>query len=277
MSDTLNAFSIDLEDWFQVFEENDVSAWDSFESRIENNSLKLIDIMDKHKVKATIFALGYIAEKYPGLIKLFYERGHEIGSHGYSHTQIFRLTPEKFDTELKRTNDAIGSIIGKQPIGFRAPIFSIVDKSFWAFDVLLDNGFKYDSSVYPVLNYRYGMVRSARFKHIITAESGRQIVEIPVTTGRLFGVNLPVAGGAYFRFWPYRVIKWGFNQVNKSGYPGVFYMHPWEVDPDQPDIEMPRRIHLTHYHRLESTLGNLERLFTDFKFSSMADVFGMEY
>jgi polysaccharide deacetylase family protein (PEP-CTERM system associated) len=273
----INAFTVDFEDWYQGLEIYKVDTWHKFETRIDRYCSQFLELLDRHNTKATFFVLGYIAEKMPRLVESIHKGGHEIGSHGYGHNQIFRLKREQFNEELVRTNEAIMSITGKQPIGFRAPIFSIVEGSYWAFDVLLDNGYRYDSSIFPVLNYRYGVVKSGRFRHLISTESGREIVELPVTTARAFGMNLPVGGGAYFRIWPYAVVKWGFRQVNEQGQPGVFYIHPWEIDPDPPKTKMPKRIYLTHYWRLGSTLKNLDRLLTDFEFSSAADVFGFKY
>jgi polysaccharide deacetylase family protein (PEP-CTERM system associated) len=277
MKKIINAFSVDLEDWFQVLEHNDVSRWDHFESRIERNGHRLLEILAFFNVKATFFVLGYIAERNPHLIKLIHQSGHEIGSHGYTHTQVFRLTPEQFNAEIVRTNNAIGEITGKRPIGFRAPIFSIVGKSDWALDVLLDNGFKYDSSVFPAFTYRYGFTGANRFRHEIATRSGRSITEIPVATSKLLGMILPIGGGAYFRFWPYFITRWGLMQLNKQSKPAVFYIHPWEIDPDQPKIDMPKRIYLTHYHRLASTGKKLERLLADFKFTSVSEAFDIQY
>jgi polysaccharide deacetylase family protein (PEP-CTERM system associated) len=277
MSEILNAFTIDFEDWYQGLEIHKVDTWHKFESRIERNCIKVLEILKAHNVRATFFVLGYLAEKYPDLIKMIHELGHEIGSHGYSHTQIFRLTPQQFNEEIVRTSDAVYRAIGKSPIGFRAPIFSIIGESYWALDVLSRNGFKYDSSVYPTFNYRYGMIKASRFRHEILTDSNRKIVEIPVATARFLRLNLPVGGGAYFRVWPYAVTRWAFRALNRQGRSGVFYMHPWEVDPEQPKIELPMRLSLTHYHRLASTEKKLHKLLSDFKFSSMSQVFGFDY
>lgn len=271
------AFSVDFEDWYQGLEIIPFETWDKYEARIERNCHKILEILNRNNTKATFFVLGYLAEKYPGLIKLIHSEGHEIGSHGFSHAQIFRLTPDEFDNEIKRTNNAVADAIGKRPIGFRAPIFSIIQKSFWAFDILAENGFIYDSSIFPIFNYRYGVVSADRFKHIVKTEKGNKIIEIPVSTARFMNINLPIGGGAYFRIWPYIVTKWGFNQVLRNGQPGVFYMHPWEIDSEQPKIKLPLRLSLTHYIRLKSTERNLEKLLKDFEFSSMADIFGFDY
>jgi len=271
------AFSVDFEDWYQGFEIIPVESWENYPPRIERNCRKILEILRAGDIKATFFVLGYLAERYPHLIKAIYDDGHEIGSHGYSHTQIFRLSPEKFGDEIRRTSDAIVKITGKNPIGFRAPIFSIIEESLWAFDVLAENGFLYDSSIYPTLNYRYGIVKAERFQHEITTERGNKIFEIPVSTAKFANLNIPVGGGAYFRIWPYFITRWGFGQVVRYGQPGVFYIHPWEIDTEQPRIKLPKRLSLTHYTNLRSTEKRLTRLFNDFNFSNMADVFGFEY
>ena len=277
MTEVINAFTVDFEDWYQGLEIHKIDSWHKFESRIERNCHKMLEILKAHDTRATFFILGYLAEKYPRLVKTIHDLGHEIGSHGFSHTQIFQLSPEQFASEIARTNDAVHKAIGKRPIGFRAPIFSIIQESFWALDMLSSCGFQYDSSIYPTLNYRYGMVRANRFRHEIITETNRKIVEIPVATARMFNVNIPVGGGAYFRVWPYFVTRWAFKALNREGRPGVFYVHPWEIDPDQPKIELPRRLSLTHYYRLGSTEKKLHRLLSDFKFSTMSDVFGFDY
>jgi polysaccharide deacetylase family protein (PEP-CTERM system associated) len=277
MNHVVNAFTVDFEDWYQGLEVFKVDTWHNFESRIERNCSKILQILKSHDVTATFFVLGYLAEKNPDLIKLIYDAGHEVGSHGYSHSQIFNLTPSEFDSELARTNETIFKIIGRKAIGFRAPIFSIISDSIWALDILAENGFLYDSSIYPTFNYRYGMVKADRFRHELPTKSGRRITEIPVATARFMGQNLPVGGGAYFRVWPYFVTRWAFRQLNRHGIPGVFYIHPWEIDPEQPRLPLPRRLSLTHYHRLRSTEGKLHKLLSDFKFSSMARAFGFDY
>ncbi len=277
MERIINAFTVDFEDWYQGLEIHKVETWHKFESRIERNCQKILAILKAHNVRGTFFVLGYLAEKFPHLIKMIDELGHEVGSHGYSHTQVLNLTPDQFSAEIARTSEAVYKAIGKHPIGFRAPIFSIVRECYWAFDVLAKNGIRYDSSVYPTFNYRYGMVRANRFRHELTTESDRKLIEIPVATATFLKMNLPVGGGAYFRVWPYAVTNWAFRQLNRQGRPGVFYVHPWELDPGQPKIELPRRLSLTHYHRLGSTEKKLNKLLNDFKFSTVSEVFDLDY
>ncbi|UCE66942.1 MAG: DUF3473 domain-containing protein [Candidatus Zixiibacteriota bacterium] len=277
MNDIKCAFSIDFEDWYQGFEIFPMESWRNYEPRIERNCLKTLELLSDFNVKATFFVLGYIADKYPQSVEAIHKEGHEIGAHGYSHTQIFKLSPEKFNEEIRRTGNTIADITGKRPIGFRAPIFSMVKDSWWAIDVLVENGFKYDSSILPTFNYRYGIVAAERFCNEIKTERGNSIIEIPVTTAKFLNLNIPVGGGAYFRIWPYNVTRWGFRQVLKNGQPGVFYMHPWEIDAGQPRIKLPPRLYLTHYTGLDTTERKLKKLLTDFDFSTMADVFGFEY
>jgi polysaccharide deacetylase family protein (PEP-CTERM system associated) len=277
MAKITNAFTIDFEDWYQGLEIHKVDTWHKFESRIERNCNKILEILQAHDVKATFFVLGYLAENNPNLIKMIHDLGHEIGSHGYSHTQVFRLTPQQFADEMARTSDALGKITGKRPIGFRAPIFSIIESSYWALDILAKQGFLYDSSIYPTFNYRYGMVKANRFCHELKTDSDRQIVEIPVATAKLMSINLPTGGGAYFRVWPYAVTRWAFRQLNRQGQPGVFYIHPWEIDPEQPKIKLPARLSLTHYHRLASTEKKLHKLLSDFQFGPMYEVYKFDY
>jgi polysaccharide deacetylase family protein (PEP-CTERM system associated) len=272
-----NAFTIDFEDWYQAFEIFKVDSWHKFESRIERNCQRMLEILKTHDVKATFFVLGYLADNFPELIRCIHELGHEIGSHSYSHLPVVRISPSQFNEEISRTNEAVRKITGKNPIGFRAPMFSIIDETNEAFDILAKNGIRYDSSIHPTLQYRFGIIKADRFRHEITTVSRKKIVEIPVTTARMFGANLPVGGGAYFRLWPYWFTKWSFQRVNNQGRPAVFYFHPWEFDSEQPKIDVPWKLAATHYHRLASTEKKLHKLLTDFKFSTMSNVFDLGY
>jgi polysaccharide deacetylase family protein (PEP-CTERM system associated) len=272
-----NAFTIDFEDWYQAFEIFKIDSWHKFESRIERNCQRMLEILKAHDVKATFFVLGYLADNFPELIRCIHELGHEIGSHSYSHSAVVRISSSQFDEEISRTNEAVRKITGKNPIGFRAPMFSIIDETNEAFDILAKNGMRYDSSIHPTLQYRFGIIKADRFRHEIITTSRKKIIEIPVTTARMFGVNLPVGGGAYFRLWPYWFTKWNFQRVNNQGRPAVFYFHPWEFDSEQPKIDVPWKLSATHYHRLASTEKKLHKLLTDFKFSTMSNVFDLGY
>ena len=272
----INAFSVDFEDWYQCLEVIPPSSWGEFQSRIERNAQKLFDILDAGDIKATFFILGYVAEKYPHLVKEIANRGHYIGTHGYSHRQIYKMKPEEFDEEMKRSIGLVTDLTGQRVYGFRAPIFSIIEKSLWALDILLKHGLKYDSSIFPVLNYRYGIVSSERFVHKLKTPQGSEIVEIPIAAARYFNVNVPVGGGAYLRILPYFITKSGLRSINKEGRPFVFYIHPWEIDPGHPRADVPFRISVTHYFNLNSTEKRLRRLGKDFKFAPIEKVYSEE-
>lgn len=272
----INAFSVDFEDWYQCLEVIPPSSWGEFQSRIDRNAQKLFDILDAGDIKATFFILGYVAEKYPHLVKEIANRGHYIGTHGYSHRQIYKMKPEEFDEEIKRSIGLVTDLTGQRVYGFRAPIFSIIEKSLWALDILLKHGLKYDSSIFPVLNYRYGIVSSERFAHKLKTPQGCEIVEIPIAAARYFNVNVPVGGGAYLRILPYFVTKSGLRSINKEGRPFVFYIHPWEIDPGHPRADVPFRISVTHYFNLNSTERRLRRLGKDFKFAPIEKVYSEE-
>jgi len=272
----INAFTVDFEDWFQGLEVIPLSKWHDFEYRIERNGHIILDLLDESNIKATFFILGYIAEKFPHLIKEIHNRGHVLGTHGYSHIQVYKQKPSEFAEDIKKSIGVITDSTGQKIYGFRAPIFSIVEKSMWALDILLEQGLIYDSSIYPVLNYRYGVVSNQRFIHNLSTPGSNSIIEIPIAAARYFNMNFPVGGGAYLRILPYRVIKTGLKSINKEGFPFVFYIHPWEIDPDHPRIDLPFRISATHYFNLKSTKKKLRKLFNDFKFAPIEEVFSKQ-
>jgi polysaccharide deacetylase family protein (PEP-CTERM system associated) len=268
-----NAFSVDFEDWYQCLEVVPLSRWGEFESRIERNAHRMFDILDDCEIKATFFVLGFVAENYPHLIKEIANRGHHIGTHGYSHRQVYKINPDEFDEEIKRAVGLVSDLTGQQIYGFRAPIFSIIEQSLWALDILLKHGLRYDSSIYPVWNYRYGIVSNRRYIHELPTPARSKIVEIPIASARYLGRNFPVGGGAYLRILPYLITRMGLKSINREGQPFVFYIHPWEIDPDHPRADVPFRISATHYFNLKSTEKRLRRLGRDFKFASIETVF----
>jgi polysaccharide deacetylase family protein (PEP-CTERM system associated) len=264
---TVNAFTVDLEDWFQGLEiHND--RWGEFEDRLAIGTGRLLDLLDEAGVRATFFVLGSAAESAPDLVRLIHARGHEIGTHGHSHQFVYRMGAASFAADLARSLAVLREIIDAPIYGHRAPYFSITDKSPWAFQVMRDQGLRYDSSVFPVRNYRYGIPHAPR--SIYRPEPG--LVEFPISTVRLLRTNLPVGGGAYFRLLPYTLSRLGLRRINSSGSPAVFYIHPWELDPDQPLLELPRRISLTHYRNLAKTSRRLRKLLRDFRFAPMGQV-----
>lgn len=265
-----NALTIDFEDWYQGLE-IPYTDWDGFEDRIVKVGHRLLEIFAEANVKATFFMLGFLAEKHPSLVREIAAAGHEIGTHGYSHQFIYKQTPEVFRRDITRSVNFLRDICEVEVIGHRAPYFSITKDSLWALDILGEVGIKYDSSIFPVMNYRYGIPDAPKLPYEIGA-NGRRIKEFPISTWQIFGKNIPVAGGAYFRIFPYHLTKYAFRSINKQGNPFVFYLHPWEIDPEHPRIPVPRRIALTHYFNLGATERRLRHLLKDFKFAPMKEV-----
>jgi polysaccharide deacetylase family protein (PEP-CTERM system associated) len=242
-----------------------------FEDRICRSGRLLLEILAASQTRATFFVLGYVAERHPALVREIQSAGHEIGTHGYSHTLIYRQTPAVFRDELQRSVRALEDITGERVLGHRAPFFSITNDSLWALDVIRDLGLRYDSSIFPVKNYRYGIADAPRWPHSRDAD-GKPLAEFPITTWRVMGVNVPVAGGAYFRIYPYILTRLALRSIARAGKPMVFYLHPWEIDPNHPRIDLPRHIAATHYFNLGSTEGKLKRLLQDFRFRPMSEV-----
>ena len=265
-----NALTIDFEDWYQGLEIPH-TEWGNFENRVEFIGDKLLQLLDDANTKATFFVLGYVAEHYPEVIKKIEAAGHEIGTHGFSHTLIYTQPPEVFQAEMTRTISHLQDLTGKKVLGHRAPFFSITKDSLWALDVLGELGIKYDSSIFPVLNYRYGIAGAPRFPYQIKREK-YEFTEFPISTLKIPFMTLPIAGGAYFRIYPYQLSKQFLRTVNRSGNPFTFYLHPWELDPEHPRIPLPRRIAATHYFNLGATERRFRKLLRDFKFAPMKDV-----
>jgi len=265
-----NALTIDFEDWYQGLE-IPYTQWDGFEDRIAIVGRKLLQILDEVGTKATFFVLGFVAEKHPEVIKAIEKAGHEIGTHGFSHTLIYKQSPQVFRQEMERAVSFLEDLTGKKVIGHRAPFFSITKHSLWALDILGELGILFDSSIFPVLNYRYGIADAPRFPYDIK-RAHFTLKEFPISTLQLPKVTLPISGGAYFRIYPYQVTKQALRVVNRSGKPFTFYLHPWELDADHPHIDLPRRIALTHYFNLGKTETRFRKLLRDFKFEPMKEV-----
>jgi polysaccharide deacetylase family protein (PEP-CTERM system associated) len=269
----VNAMSVDVEDYFQVSAFDNVvsrDSWGTRESRVVQNTNRLLDLFARHGIRATFFILGWVAERFPGLVRDIAARGHEIASHGHQHQLVHTLTPEQFRADVRSAKAALESASAGAVVGYRAPSFSIVNSSLWALDVLLEEGYSYDASIFPVHHDRYGIPDANRHVHRLERPAG-SIIEVPASTARLGGVNLPVAGGGYFRLLPYAWTRWGINRVNHAeGQPVVFYIHPWEIDPDQPRFDVGVMTRVRHYTGLASTMPRLERLLNDFGFDSIA-------
>lgn len=282
MTDTAipNVFSVDVEDWYQGLE-FDMDDWGPFAPRMNAGLDVLLDLLDQAGVQATFFVLGWQAERTTDLVPRLAARGHEIASHGYSHRFVYRQTPEVFRHELRRSIDVLEQQSGQQVIGYRAPFFSITAEALWALDVLVEEGIRYDSSIFPTLNYRYGIPGADRYPSWIRTPSGAPLFEIPLSTvrvpsaGAARGVNLPLGGGGYFRLYPYAATRGLARHLRNREHRGlIFYVHPWEYDPDHPHVKMPRRVpEITHYLNLRSTAGKTRRLLADFEFTTMARAF----
>jgi polysaccharide deacetylase family protein (PEP-CTERM system associated) len=272
----INALTIDVEDYFQVSAFESVinfDDWARFESRVEQNTLRLLDILDAHNTKATFFTLAWIAERYPRLLREIAARGHEVGSHGYAHRRVYTQTPSQFQQETRLSKRILEDIVGQPILGYRAASYSITSHSLWALDVLQEAGFVYDSSIFPIRHDLYGIPGYQRFCHVHLTDSGQSLVEFPISTVRIVNANLPVGGGGYFRLFPYCFTRWGIRHLNSiEGQPAVVYLHPWEIDPAQPRIPAGRTSRFRHYLNLAKTASRLARLLQDFQFSTMADV-----
>ena len=262
---------MDLEDWYQGLE-IDPEHWEGYEDRLLIGTERLLDLLEESGTRATFFVLGYAAERHPDLIREIHQRGHEIGTHGYGHQFVYRLGREGFRDDLRRSLDILDHLVRIPIHGHRAPFFSIIEGSEWAFDVLSECGIRYDSSVFPVSNYRYGMPHAPRWAHQLT----NGLTEFPPSTFQLFKRNMPVCGGAYFRLYPYSLTRRCIRRLNDAGRPAVFYIHPWELDPGHPRVDLPRRVSFTHYWNLQRTQRRLELMLNEFSFGTMGGALGME-
>ena len=267
----LHILTVDLEDYFQVgaFERRIPRVgWEAQPRRIVPSVERLLEILARHDVKATFFCLGWIADRYSDLIRQIARSGHEIGSHGWWHTSIVDYAPGKFRDDVRAAKDRLEMESGRPVRGFRAPNFSVVPGTEWALDVLIDLGHEYDSSMLPMKRSASGYPGVKAEPHLIERSSGT-LLEVPVTTSQLFG-HVPVAaGGNYFRQLPYGVTRSALQKAEAEGRPGVFYIHPWEIDPDQPKLQVPLKTRIRHYRGLKKTARRLERLLTDFRFTSV--------
>lgn len=278
----LNALTIDVEDYFQVnaFEpyiprEN----WDRYPLRVADNVARLLDLLDEYQVKATFFVLGWVAERVPRTVREIQARGHEVASHGYGHQLIFRIGPQAFRDDIRRAKGVLEDITGTAVRGYRAPTYSITRESLWAFDLLLEAGFSFDSSVFPVYHDTYGIPDAPRFPYLVRRPSGT-LQEFPLTTLplKLAGksVQLPIAGGGYLRLLPVALIKWGIDRINRvEQKPCVLYLHPWEIDPGQPRIKAGWKSRFRHYNNLERTEEKLRYLLKGVRYGTMSQVLGL--
>lgn len=270
-----NAMTVDVEDYFQVSAFDAVvrrEDWDGMESRVERNTRRLLDLFDEFGVSATFFVLAWVAERFPALVAEIDRRGHEVASHGYGHRLVYDQTPEAFRDDVRRARAILQDVSGQAVVGYRAPSYSITARSIWALDVLVEEGYEYDSSIFPIRHDRYGIPEAPRHRHVRQARTG-PIAELPPATVRAAGMNWPAAGGGYFRLLPYAWTRWAIARVNdRERQPVVFYLHPWEIDPEQPRLPAGAVSRFRHYCNLDRTEPRLRRLLTDFQFGPMSSL-----
>lgn len=276
---TVNAMSVDVEDYFHASVMAPVlsrSAWEDMESRVEANTERLLELFEAAQVRATFFVLGWVAERHPALVRRIAALGHEVASHGYGHELVYDLSPARFRDDVRRTRALLEDVSASIVEGYRAPGFSVTTRSLWALDILVEEGYRYDASIFPILHDRYGIPGAPRHPHALPRPAGT-LLEVPASTVRLGGVNLPVAGGGYFRLLPYAWTRWGMRRVNeREKKPVVFYLHPWELDPGQPRLPVRGLSAYRHYHNLARTEERLRRLLREFRFSRVCDVWRHE-
>lgn len=273
-----NAMTVDVEDYFQVSAFDSIvrrDSWDSYECRVEANTDRILELFDQKGVKATFFTLGWVAERYPELVRRIVDMGHELASHGWDHIMVTRFTRDQFAEDVRKAKCALEETSGSAVAGYRAPSYSFTRKNDWAHSVLAEEGYQYSSSVAPIKHDLYGIPDAPRFAHL---RADGAVVELPITTTRVIGRNMPCGGGGWFRLYPYSLSKWAINRVHRQDNErAIFYFHPWEIDPDQPRVSgLNLRTRFRHYQNLAQMEGRVERLLGDFEWGTMAQVFSDE-
>jgi polysaccharide deacetylase family protein (PEP-CTERM system associated) len=284
VSDMLNALTIDIEDYFQVtaFERNvKREDWGGYALRVNDNTMKIIDMLDEYSVKATFFVLGWVAERCPGLVREISNRGHEIACHGYGHELIYKIGPDIFRADVHKAKSILEDIIGYKVSGYRAPSYSITEKSLWALDILVEEGFSYDSSIFPIIHDTYGIPEGKRFIHQIETQAGK-ILEFPISTFPLrigwWHSRIPIAGGGYLRLFPAQLVGRAIKYINSSErQPTIVYFHPWEIDPEQPRICAGLKSRFRHYLNLERMERKIRYLLETCQFSSVQEILGSKF
>lgn len=271
-----NALTVDVEDYFHVSALSSVIDPDSWSQhdrgRVVSSTERLLELFAEQGYTATFFVLGWVADRYPQLVRDIASAGHEVASHGWSHQLVYNQSEAVFRQETERGKKCLEDILGAPVEGYRAASYSITPRSKWALDILIELGFRYDSSLFPVYHDRYGMPGIPLHPYRLTTEQGGDIVEFPLSTYGILGYRLPVAGGGYFRLFPYALNRWCLKSINQDGKPFVFYLHPWEVDPDQPRYPVKGLSKFRHYNNLDKCYGRLQHLLTDFRFATMREV-----
>jgi len=270
-----NAMTVDVEDYFQVsaFESHvDKAQWQTWPRRVEGNTLRILELFAAHEVRGTFFMLGWVAQRYPDLVKKIVTGGHEIASHGWDHVRVNTQTPQEFRIDIERTRKLLQDISGDPVLGYRAASYSIGTDESWAWEQLAEAGHRYSSSIVPIRHDLYGIPGAPRFA--FEAIAGR-LLEIPITTVTLAGRNINCGGGGWFRLFPYRFSRWALSRVNEvDRQAGIFYFHPWEIDPHQPRPQgLGMKTRFRHYLNLNRTYARLEQLLSDFQWGRMDEIF----
>ena len=268
-----HCLSFDIEEHFQVsaFESPMRRRhWEQFESRVERNTLKILDLLARREVRATFFILGWVAERYPGLVRHIANNGHEVASHGYAHELVTAQTPAAFREDVRKAKRILEDLIGQVVHGYRAPSFSITRDTMWALPILAEEGYAYDSSIFPVLHDRYGVPDANPYSNQLPTEAGL-LWEIPPSTVKILGLRVPIAGGGYFRLFPYPLLRQLLKKIERTGRPLVMYLHPWELDPDQPRMQGSVFSKFRHYVNLHKTENRLVSLMGDFRFAPIRE------
>ena len=270
-----NALTFDVEEYFHAEAFARVlrpEEWPTLESRVTRSTERLLDILDRERVRATFFVLGWVAERHPALVREIASLGHEIACHGYGHRMIQHLSRTEFERDVTRAKRALEDAVGRPVLGYRAPTFSIMRATLWSLDVLVEAGFRYDSSIFPVVHDRYGIPDAPRFPHRLKTPSGGEITEFPMSTVTLLGRRLPVAGGGYFRLFPYRLTRRAIARINGERQPAMVYLHPWEIDPDQPRLPVGPVTRFRHLVNVGKTESRLRRLIAELSFAPASEV-----
>lgn len=270
----MHALTVDVEEYFQVslFRESaPVAAWDRYPPRAATAVRRLLELFARKDARATFFVVGWLAEREPALIREIVSAGHEVASHGYEHREIFEMDRESFRSDLRRAQAVLEGITGLPVAGFRAPSWSITPRTSWALEVLVQEGYRWDSSVFPVHHDRYGWPGRPREPHVVRAGGG-SLLEVPPATARVLGMNVPVAGGGYLRHLPFALMRMGIASLDREGIPAVVYLHPWEIDPGQPRIDAPALSRIRHYRNLDKVFPRLSRLLDTWRFGTIGEV-----
>jgi len=265
---------VDLEDYYHVYafrHKIKYAEWKSQPSRIEINTERVLKLLGD--IKGTFFVLGWIAKHFPNVVKAVHRAGHEIACHGLDHEPIFAQSRDEFRMSVRKTKTLLEDLTGEEVIGFRAPTFSVVEETLWALDILMEEGIKYDSSIFPISHDRYGIPIAERFPFTIR-KNNMELVEFPMSTFLLLGRKFPVCGGGYTRLLPYAFTKRNIRSVNRENKPVVFYFHPWEIDHEQPRVEIGFLGGLRHYHNLDKNAEKISRLLKDFSFKPFREIIG---